>query len=200
MFRPDMRIMTGGEMRAGPLVLVPSGCMMQEWSKTLLDNQNDRKDPLHHSNIFSLLRLKCLMNRFFSQVIVRRKDKCLNTCDSQCEALVGAGAKGNKDWKLKMGFLRKYVAISLVGLLLLLSAFLSLHTMTDLLAETKGSNASTKRILEELTVSEDNKVVYVKQVQFWTWYGTCLLQDNLLPSEVISNDSVTLLPGWVLYR
>ena len=65
-----------------------------------------------------------------------------------------------------MGFLRKYVAISLVGLLLLLSAFLSLHTMTDLLAETKGSNASTKRILEELTVSEDNKVVYVKQVQF----------------------------------
>ena len=67
LFRPDMRIMTGGEMRAGPLVLVPSGCMMQEWSKTLLDNQNDRKDPLHHSNIFSLLRLKCLMNRFFSQ-------------------------------------------------------------------------------------------------------------------------------------
>jgi len=85
-----------------------------------------------------------------------------------------------------MGFLRKYVAISLVGLLLLLSAFLSLHTMTDLLAETKGSNASTKRILEELTVSEDNKVVYVKQ-------------DNLLPSEVISNDSVTLLPGYGLY-
>ena len=55
MFRPDMRIMTGGEMRAGPLVLVPSGCMMQEWSKTLLDNQNDRKDPLHHSNIFSIV-------------------------------------------------------------------------------------------------------------------------------------------------
>ena len=63
-----------------------------------------------------------------------------------------------------MGFLRKYVAISLVFILLLLSAFLSLHTMTDLLAETKGSNVSTKRILEELTVSEDSKVVYVKQV------------------------------------
>jgi len=28
----------------------------------------------------------------------------------------------------------------------------------------KGSNVSTKRILEELTVSEDSKVVYVKQV------------------------------------
>ena len=68
----------------------------------------------------------------------------------------------------KMGFLRKYVAISLVGLLLLLSTFLSLHTMTDLLAETKGSNVSTKRILEELTVSEDSKVVYVKQVRFST--------------------------------
>ena len=64
-----------------------------------------------------------------------------------------------------MGFLRKYVAISLVCLLLLLSTFLSLHTMTDLLAETKGSNISTKRILEELTVSDDSKVVYVKQVQ-----------------------------------
>ena len=63
-----------------------------------------------------------------------------------------------------MGFLRKYVAISLVFILLLLSTFLSLHTMTDLLAETKGSNVSTKRILEELTVSEDSKVVYVKQV------------------------------------
>ena len=67
-----------------------------------------------------------------------------------------------------MGFLRKYVAIALVCLLLLLSTFLSLHTMTDLLAETKGSNVSTKRILEELTVSEDSKVVYVKQVQFST--------------------------------
>ena len=64
-----------------------------------------------------------------------------------------------------MGFLRKYVAISFVCLLLLLSTFLSLHTMTDLLAETKGSNISTKRILEELTVSDDSKVVYVKQVQ-----------------------------------
>ena len=63
-----------------------------------------------------------------------------------------------------MGFLRKYVAISLVFILLLLSTFLSLHTMTDLLAETRGSNVSTKRILEELTVSEDSKVVYVKQV------------------------------------
>jgi len=85
-----------------------------------------------------------------------------------------------------MGFLRKYVAISLVFILLLLSAFLSLHTMTDLLAETKGSNVSTKRILEELTVSEDSKVVYVKQ-------------DDLLPSEAASNDSVTLLPGYGLY-
>jgi len=85
-----------------------------------------------------------------------------------------------------MGFLRKYVAISLVCLLLLLSTFLSLHTMTDLLAETKGSNVSTKRILEELTVSEDSKVVYVKQ-------------DDVLPSEVSSNDSVTLLPGYGLY-
>ena len=63
-----------------------------------------------------------------------------------------------------MGFLRKYVAISLVFILLLLSTFLSLHTMTDLLAETRGSNVSTKRILEELTVSQDSKVVYVKQV------------------------------------
>jgi len=78
------------------------------------------------------------------------------------------------------------VAISLVCLLLLLSAFLSLHTMTDLLAETKGSNVSTKRILEELTVSEDSKVVYVKQ-------------DDLLPSEIIANNSVTLLPGYGLY-
>ena len=57
------------------------------------------------------------------------------------------------------------MAISFVCLLLLLSTFLSLHTMTDLLAETKGSNISTKRILEELTVSDDSKVVYVKQVQ-----------------------------------
>ena len=81
---------------------------------------------------------------------------------------MGARVKGNKDWKLKMGFLRKYVAISLVCLLLLLSTFLSLHTMTDLLAEMKGSNVSTKRILEELTVSEDSKVVYVKQVLFPT--------------------------------
>merc|ERR1719209_1562662 len=85
-----------------------------------------------------------------------------------------------------MGFLRKYVAISLVCLLLLLSTFLSLHTMTDLLAEMKGSNVSTKRILEELTVSEDSKVVYVKQ-------------DDVLPSEVSSNDSVTVLPGYGLY-
>ena len=63
-----------------------------------------------------------------------------------------------------MGFLRKYLAIFLVFLLLLLSTFLSMHAMTDLLAETKGSNVSTKRILEKLTVSEDSKVVYVKQV------------------------------------
>jgi len=85
-----------------------------------------------------------------------------------------------------MGFLRKYVAISLVFILLLLSTFLSLHTMTDLLAETRGSNVSTKRILEELTVSQDSKVVYVKQ-------------DDLLPSEAVSNDSVTVLPGYGLY-
>merc|ERR1712192_5749 len=82
-------------------------------------------------------------------------------------------ANSNKDREPKMGFLRKYVAISL-------------HTMTDLLAETKGSNVSTKRILEELTVSEDSKVVYVKQ-------------DDLLHSEAASNDSVTLLPGYGLY-
>ena len=63
-----------------------------------------------------------------------------------------------------MGFLRKYVAISLVLVLLLLSTFLSLHCMTDLLAETRGINISTKRVLEELTVSQDSQVVYVKQV------------------------------------
>ena len=75
-----------------------------------------------------------------------------------------ASAGSNKDWKLRMGFLRKYVAISLVLLLLLLSTFLSLHCMTDLLAETRGINISTKRVLEELTVSQDSQVVYVKQV------------------------------------
>ena len=63
-----------------------------------------------------------------------------------------------------MGFLRKYIATTLVTLLLLLSTFLSVHTMTDLVAETRGSSVSTRRVLEELVVGEGDQVVYVKQV------------------------------------
>ena len=63
-----------------------------------------------------------------------------------------------------MGFLRKYIATTLVTLLLLLSTFLSVHTLTDMVAETRGSTVSTRRVLEELVVGEGDQVVYVKQV------------------------------------
>jgi len=80
-----------------------------------------------------------------------------------------------------MGFLRKYIATTLVTLLLLLSTFLSVHTMTDLVAETRGSSVSTRRVLEELVVGEGDQVVYVKQVV------------GVPGANITSN--ITLLPG-----
>ena len=65
-----------------------------------------------------------------------------------------------------MGFLRKYLCIILVCLLSLFSSFLSVHSMTDLLAETRGLNITTKLVLEELVIEENNEVVFQKQVEY----------------------------------
>ena len=90
-------------------------------------------------------------------------------------------------------------AIFAAILLALLSAFLATHAMTDLLAETQGSSVSTKRVLDELIVGENDKVVFRKQVQqrlnsFCVYLEYMSLQE---PRAVVwsTNHSTPLLPG-----
>ena len=84
----------------------------------------------------------------------------------------------------RTGFLRKYVVTSLLCLLLLLSTFLTTHSLTDLLAERRGSNLSTHLVLEDLTLGDQGQVEFVQREPSLTWGNTT---------------SGRVLPGYRLY-
>ena len=99
-----------------------------------------------------------------------------------------------------MGFLRKYLCIILVCLLSLFSSFLSVHSMTDLLAETRGLNITTKLVLEELVIEENNEVVFQKQVeqspQDHGQITSLFLTQEDRPGPLLEGESsMTMLPG-----
>ena len=61
-----------------------------------------------------------------------------------------------------MGFLYKYSALSLIVVYLAWSVFLSINGLLDVVGDVKGSNYTTRIHLEELEITDNDKLEYVQ--------------------------------------
>ena len=61
-----------------------------------------------------------------------------------------------------MGFLYKYSALTVTGVYLAWSAFISVNGVLDVVGDIHGANYTTRIHLEELEVTDNDKLEYVQ--------------------------------------